>query len=219
MWTPLDVRDRFLEAAEVERRTPRGQWGPSQKLSYYPEYEREFSDKAGWSEQTWQDIYDARNNRPVKPTPSERSRAEEVLFEWTPLVREDRRKLVWFWAHCAAGGGKFSVVYRRMGLRKRTAYDRIDRVWVTLSNRFVNDRRCLRLAGNIESCTLSDPMRGNCCLLNELPEAQSPRSWSDGEASGDHPDIRDFSWAQEQAEREAKRRRKAEAGVPKPETV
>lgn len=219
MWTPLDVRDRFVEAAEVERRTPRGQWGPSQKMGFWPEYEREFEDQTGWSGQTWQDIYDARNGRRIPPTPSERSRAEEVLLEWTPLVREDRRKLVWFWAHCAAGGGKFSAVYRRMGLKHRTAYDRLARVFDSLTALFVNDRRTLRLAGNVDDCTLSGPVRGNCCLLNELPEAQSPRSWSDGEASGDHPDIRDFSWALQQAALEAKRRRKAEAGMPKPETV
>jgi hypothetical protein len=158
----------------------------------------------------------------LPPSPNEISRANEVLLEWTPLVREDRRKLVWFWAHCAAGGGKFTVIYRRMGLKRRTAYDRLDRVWEKLADRFVNDDRTLRLAGDIESCTLSRPSAFIVGTLNELPEAQSPRSWNDGSVSVDQPNIRDFSWAMDQAaraEREAKRRRKAEAGVPKPETV
>jgi hypothetical protein len=218
MWTPLDVRDRFVEAAEVERRSPRGQWGPSQKLSFWPEYKATFEDKAGWGSQRLAEEREMRFRR-LPPSPNEISRANEVLLEWTPLVREDRRKLVWFWAHCAAGGGKFAVVCRRMGWTRRTAYARLDVVFDCLTARFVNDRRILRLAGNVDDCTLSGPVRGNCCLLNELPEAQSPRSWSDGEASGYHPDIRDFSWAMDQAAREAKRRRKAEAGVPKPETV
>jgi hypothetical protein len=47
----------------------------------------------------------------------------------------------------------------------------------------------------------------------------SPTHWIESEELEDRPDLRDFSWAQKQAAREAKRRRKAEVGVPKPETV
>lgn len=215
MWTADDIKARFAEAADVERRSPRGQWGPSQKLSYWPEYQQEFSDQTGWSGQTWQDIYEARNRRRVPPSSIELSRADEVLFEWTPLVAEDRRKLVWFWVHSAAGGVKFAVVCRRMGWVRRTAYDRLDRLFEQLAARFNNDGLLWGSAGDIGSCTLSASGSFNSHTLaqsdlGDMPS--SPRSWSDGSATSDNPEIRDFSWAQHQAERrariEAKKRRK-----------
>jgi hypothetical protein len=35
-----------------------------------------------------------------------------------------------------------------------------------------------------------------------------PTHWKDGETVGDRPDLRDFTWAQKQAAREARRRAK-----------
>lgn len=219
MWTADDVKERFSESASIERRSPRGLWGPSQKLGFWPEYQMEFADYVAQSGDL-DDIKDrvlrlravldreARNNRPVPPSPGEISRANEVLLEWTPLIAEDRRKLVWYWAHSAAGGLNFATVCRRVGWVRRTAYDRLDRVCERLAARFNNAGLLLRVAGDIDGCTHSGPGAFIDCTLNELPEAQSPRSWNDGSTSADQPDIRDFSWAQKQAAREAKRRAK-----------
>lgn len=217
-WTADDVKERFAESASIERRSPRGSWGPSQKLGFWPEIEREFSDLVGWSKQTHRDEQEARNNRRLPPSPGEISRANEVLLEWTPLIAEDRRKLVWYWAHSQAGGLNFATVCRRKGWVRRTAYDRLDRVCERLAARFNNDGLLWRPAGDIDGCTHSGPSAFIDCTLDELPDTQSPRSWNDGSTSADQPDIRDFSWAAKQAEREAKRRRKAEAGVPRKES-
>lgn len=146
--------------------------------------------------------------RRLPPSLNEISRANEVLLEWTPLPAEDRRKLVWYWAHSQAGGLKFAVVCRRMRWVRRTAYDRLDRAFERLAVVFVNDVRMLRFSGDHEDCTLLDGMRPIAGTLDELPEAQSPRSWNDRSFSVGHPDIRDFSWAQSQSRREAKRRAK-----------
>lgn len=218
MWTADDVKERFSESASIERRTPRGSWGPSQKLGFWPEIEREFADLVGWSKQTHRDEQEARNNRRLPPSPGEISRANEVLLEWTPLIAEDRRKLCWYWAHSAAGGLNFATVCRRMGWVRRTAYDRLDRAFERLAANLNNGGLLWRPAGDIDGCTHSGPMRLVDGTLNELPETQSPRSWNDGSTSADQPDIRDFSWAAKQAAREAKRRAKAEAGVPRKES-
>jgi hypothetical protein len=184
-------------------------------VTWWPEYDHEFSDQTGWTKQTWRDIYEARNNRRIPPSPAERSRAEEVLFEWTPLLPEDRRKLVWGWAFSKVGRLTFAAIYRGMGLKHRTAHNRLDRAFEHLAANLNNVGTLWRCAGDIGGCTLLDAVRPIADTLNELPEAQSPRSWNDGSVSVDQPDIRDFSWAQKQAAREAKRRAKSEAGMPK----
>lgn len=210
MWDAITVRDRFAEAAEVERRSPRGPWGPSQKLSFWPEYRATFEDMTGWGSKRLAEEREMRFRR-LPPSPNEISRANEVLLEWTPLVPEDRRKLVWYWAHSQAGGIKFAVICRRMGWVRRTAYDRLERLFERLAANFVNEARFLRLAGDIDGCTLSpvEALIGHTLANSDLDDVPvSPRSWSDGSASADQPEIRDFTWATKQAEREAKRRQK-----------
>jgi hypothetical protein len=208
MWTVDNIRDRFSEAAEVERRSPRGQWGPSQKVGFWPAFCAEFSDQVNWDEATLRDIRETRNNRPRPPSPNAISRANEVLFEWTPLIAQDRRKLVWYWAHSNVGGVKFAVVCRRMGWSRQTAYYRLDQAFERLRDGLNNVLKTLRRSDQIGDCTDFKFERWIDGTLDELPEAKSPRSWSDGSVSVDQPDIRDFSWAAKQAEREAKRRAK-----------
>lgn len=165
-----------------------------------------------------------RNNRRLPPSPGEISRWEEVLCVWTPdyLRDEKERRLVWYWAFCASGGKSFAAVCRKKGWVRRTAYARLDRLFERVAGDLVNDCRFLSDTSDLQDCTGFGFNAFIPGTLNELSGEDipvSPRSWSDGEASGDHPEIRDFSWSMNQAEREAKRRRKAEAGMPRPEAV
>lgn len=177
MWTAEHVRDRFTEAAEVERRSPLGVWGPSTKLGFWPEYKREFSDKAGWSDETWREIREARNRRRIPPSPSETSRAEEVLLDWTPRIREDRRKLVWFWAHSSAGGLYFDKVCKHMGWAKSTAYQRVESVMSRLAGDFVNEGKVLKLDGVSEYRRSAHGEVVSCYQMGVVQPAKSPTAF------------------------------------------
>lgn len=209
------IKDRFIEAADVERRSPRERLGPSTKLGYWPEYQASFEDKAGWGSARLAEEREMRFRR-LPPSAAAISRYEEVLLVWTAeyLDTEYERKLVWFWAFSQSGGRSFSSVCRKKGWARETAYHRLNRLFARISAKVGNEPNSLSYDGNIPDCTTFPPVGLIPCTLNELPEAQSPRSWNDGSTSADQPDMRDFSWAAKQAEREAKRRRKAEAGVP-----
>jgi hypothetical protein len=209
------IKDRFIEAADVERRSPRERLGPSTKLGYWPEYQASFEDKAGWGSARLAEEREMRFRR-LPPSAAAISRYEEVLLVWTAeyLDTEYERRLVWFWAFSKAGGRSFSAICRKKGWSRDTANNRLKRLFARISAKVVNDPNSLSRNGNIPDCTTLPPVGLIPCTLNELPEAQSPRSWNDGSTSADQPDMRDFSWAAKQAEREARKRRKAEAGMP-----
>ena len=212
MWDAITVRDRFAEAAEVERRLPHERSGPSQKLGYWPEFQASFEERVGWGEKRLAEERELRFRR-LPPSSAAISRYEQVLCVWTPeyLYNENERRLVWYWAFCASGGKSFAAVCRKKGWVRRTAYARLDRLFERVAGDLVNDRGMLSSISHLEDCTgfgsiasISGTLANSD--LDDIPV--SPRSWSDGPASVDQPEIRDFTWAEKQAEREAKRRRK-----------
>jgi hypothetical protein len=203
------IKDRFIEAAEVERRSPRERLGPSTKLGYWPEFKATFEDMTGWGSARLAEEREMRFRR-LPPSSAAISRYEEVLLVWTAeyLETEYERRLVWYWAFSKAGGRSFSAICRKKGWSRDTANNRLKRLFARISAKVVNDPNSLSRNGNIPDCTTLRTMGFIPCTLNELPETQSPRSWNDGSTSADQPDIRDFSWAAKQAAREAKRRAK-----------
>lgn len=212
MWTAIAVRDRFAEAAATERRLPHEKAGPSEKMGFWPEFRATFEDMTGWGSKRLAEERELRFRR-LPPSSAAISRWEEVLCIWTPdyLRDEKERRLVWYWAFCASGGKSFAAVCRKKGWVLRTAYARLDRLFERVAGDLVNDCRFLSDTSDLQDCTGFGFNAFISGTLNELSGEDipvSPRFWSDGSASADHPEIRDFTWAEKQAEREAKRRRK-----------
>lgn len=212
MWTATIVRDRFAEAAATERRLPHEKAGPSEKMGFWPEFRATFEDMTGWGSKRLAEERELRFRR-LPPSSAAISRWEEVLCVWTPdyLRDEKERRLVWYWAFCASGGKSFAAVCRKKGWVRRTAYARLDRLFERVAGDLVNDCRFLSDTSDLQDCTGFGFNAFIAGTLNELSGEDipvSPRSWSDGSISTDQPDIRDFTWAEKQAEREAKRRRR-----------
>lgn len=212
MWDAITVRDRFAEAAATERRLPHEKAGPSEKMGFWPEFRATFEDMTGWGSKRLAEERELRFRR-LPPSSAAISRWEEVLCVWTPdyLRDEKERRLVWYWAFCASGGKSFAAVCRKKGWVRRTAYARLGRLFERIAGDLVNDCRFLSDTSDLQDCTGFGFNAFIAGTLNELSGEDipvSPRSWSDGSASADQPEIRDFTWAEKQAGREAKRRQK-----------
>jgi len=206
MWTAEIVRARFVEAADVERRSPLGRFGPSEKTTFWPEYVHSFADMSGWGSKRLAEEREMRFRR-LPPSADAISRYDEVLCEWTPkYVVEDRRRLVWFWAFSAASGHSFSRVCRAFGWQRRTAYDRLERLFVKIAGDLDNDQILLKPTTSNHCCATSSLERQETHTIGQRVTERTESVWSD------LPEQRDFSWAQHQAERrakiEAKKRRK-----------
>jgi hypothetical protein len=141
MWTVEIVKARFFEAADVERRMMVK--GMSSGGNAWPSYSYDAEDMAGWDDQAISDNLERWQGRKVTKSP-ELTRWEEVFFEWTPIIPERRRLLVWRWAQCIVTGQSFSTWCENKGIVRRTAYNRIFRVFDDLTARFRNESRLLR---------------------------------------------------------------------------
>jgi hypothetical protein len=141
MWTAELVKMRFIEAADIERRMLVK--GMSSGGNAWPTYSYDAEDMAGWDDQAIQDNLERWQGRKVTKSP-ELTRWEEVFFEWTMMVREDRRVLIWRWAQCIASGRSFSEWCQRKGINRVTAYKRIERLVEALVSQFRFEARLLR---------------------------------------------------------------------------
>ncbi len=140
MWTIEVVKARFFEAADVERRmVVKGMNGGG---SAWPVYSYDAADMSGWDDQAIADNLERWQGRKVTKSP-ELTRWEEVFFEWTALIPERRRVLVWRWAQCIASGRSFSKYCEDKGLNRSTAYNRMERVFLDLTALFRNEGRRL----------------------------------------------------------------------------
>lgn len=141
MWTVEIVKARFIEAADIERRMLVR--GMSAGGNAWPTYRFDDDDREGWDEQSKQDEVDALRRRLPLATP-ELTRWEEVFFDWTALVPQPRRILVWRWSQCIATGRSFSEWCERKGLVRMTAYNRMEKVFGSLAEQFDLEARLLR---------------------------------------------------------------------------
>lgn len=141
MWTIEIVKARFIEAADIERRMiVKGTGGGG---SAWPAYYYDHEDMAGWDDQAIADNLERWQGRKITKSP-ELTRWEEVFFDWTQLMPEGRRLLVWRWSQAIAGGWSFSEWCQKKGIVRRTAYNRIEKVFLDLAACFGNEARLLR---------------------------------------------------------------------------
>ena len=139
-WTVEVVKARFFEAADVERRMiVKGMSGGG---NAWPSYSYDKEDMAGWDDAAIADNLERWQGRKVTKSP-EITRWEEVFFEWTQLIPEPRRLLVWRWAQCIALGRSFSKYCEDKGIVRATAYNRLERVFENLTIEFRNASRLL----------------------------------------------------------------------------
>jgi hypothetical protein len=141
-WTIEIIKARFIEAADIERRMlVKGMSGGG---NAWPTYGYDEEDRKGWVQEDIDAEKERWSRNKTTATP-EITRWEEVFFEWTALIPESRRVLVWRWAQCRASGRSFSEWCERKGVIRMTAYNRLDKVCGDLEARFRLEARLLRL--------------------------------------------------------------------------
>lgn len=207
-WTPEIVRSRFVEACDTERRLPLG--GGSSSGGYWPAYVHSFEDMNGWGTKRLAEEREMRLAR-TPPSAAAITRFEEVMRWSAALIHDDaRRKIIWTWAACQVSGHSFADRCRKFGWVKMTAYRRLHAVSDAISRNLDNEGVLLRYPD--DKWMLPDqPVSGSSfdilAATDDNGPAVLPTNWTD-DVSDDRPDLRDFSWAQKQAAREAKRRAK-----------
>ncbi|GAC1572954.1 MAG: hypothetical protein NVS3B5_02150 [Sphingomicrobium sp.] len=145
MWDVDLVRERFIEAVDIERRVVVK--GAPRVGNGWPQYKFDQEDRAGWDDAAKQDDLERWQGRKFT-TSAEQSRWQEVVFEWRLLIPVDRRDLVWDFAECRARGWSFSKYCEDNGLVRMTAYNRINRVLEDLAARFSKEGRLLRFSAS-----------------------------------------------------------------------
>lgn len=208
MWTPAIVRSRFIEACDTERRLPQG--GMSSSGGFWPAYVHTFEDMNGWGTKRLAEEREMRFKR-VPPSAAAISRFEEVM-DWSgSMISDDtRRKIIWTWAACQVSGNSFASRCRKFGWVKMTAYRRLHAISDAISRNLNNDAVLLRMPDEkwvLPEQPVSSSSFDMLAATDDEGPAVLPTTWVD-EVSDDRPDLRDFSWAQKQAAREAKRRAK-----------
>lgn len=128
-WTVENIKARWIEAADVERRLHVK--GLPTSGNAWPAY---CYDKTAWDDQAHEDFAEMWRDRRVTRS-DELSRWGEVYFGWTlRFVPEGRRELVWAWSRCNSGvdGRSFSKVCETHGWVKSTSFLRVERTFESL---------------------------------------------------------------------------------------
>lgn len=143
MWTADDVRIRFIEAADTERFLPKP--FTSTGKGFWPQTFYTEEDKEGWTEQ---DQADFAAQRPATRAPAGAISRHAECMDWTATKIQDkmRRHLVWGYAFCRANKRDFGKMCDRRGWVKRTAYDRLHRLWDRVSGELLNNNIMFRPA-------------------------------------------------------------------------
>jgi hypothetical protein len=142
-WTPEIVRSRFVEACDTERRLPLG--GASSSGGYWPAYVHSFEDMNGWGTKRLAEEREMRLAR-TPPSAAAISRFDEVMAWSAVHIHDDnRRKIIWTWAHCQLTGHSFAERCRKFGWVKMTAYRRLHAVSDAISFNLDNAGALLRM--------------------------------------------------------------------------
>lgn len=213
IWTGDLIKARFVEAADTERRLPAVRIAPSITSGWWPEFKYSVADMNGWGGKRLSEHRDQFwANARLAPSAGAVSRHEEVL-SWTAdhIHDEARRRLVWLWAFCTAADRDFGAALRSRGIARSTAYSRLSKLWARMERDFRNVALPLRFPDDKWIGHKTGSSAISCGMIGRESDNAPPISqshWKDDEALEDRPDLRDFSWAQSQASREAKRRAK-----------
>lgn len=123
--TPVEIENRFEEAASVLRRLPDPR--PMGYFSTWPQVVRSAVEAYGWEP--------ARSMR-VPPTPQAISHMEEC-FAWLLWLDPDDARIVWL----RAEGMRWKPICYRMGISRATAWRRWAAALLTISKRLERENR------------------------------------------------------------------------------
>jgi hypothetical protein len=142
MWTPETVKIRFVEAAGTERFLPALRKPTAN--GYWPEFVYLQEDREGWDQQARDDHMEIWQGRGTAKADA-LTRYQECL-SWTieRITDPERRRLVWGFAFCRAYKREFGKWCEKHGRAKSTAYNRLHRIWRSLSDDLNNDNILLR---------------------------------------------------------------------------
>jgi len=192
-WTALLVRERLVEAADTQAHILTERVGPGRIKSLWPVFAKDRNEAYGYGQAEVRYIPDA----------AAISRSEEALAWINALVDEDKaRRIIWARASCEAGKRSFAGWCRKNRIPRRSAYRLSD---------LIHQRVVLSLckAGII----LRYPDYGRVAQhggitggqIDSLSISASPRSFMEDDARPiDVPEVRDMTWAEQQAERRRK---------------
>lgn len=128
-WQADEVRARFVEAAETDRRMPRVRGFRASSGGFWPGYVHSAEDMAGWGTLRLKEhraAFWSGDHR--SPSADAISRMEEVLDWSLRLIHdEERRTLIWAWVFSKVTGRPFRVWCRKTGRNRATAYERIEK--------------------------------------------------------------------------------------------
>lgn len=129
--TADDVKMRFIEAVDTERRLPSGAGGG--KSGFWPDYFHTTEDMNGWGTKRLAEEREMRLRR-IPPSAAAISRYFEVI-DWKMKLIDSiaDRDLIWDYARCAATGRSFSSWCEASGIDRVIAYRRIKRICKAIS--------------------------------------------------------------------------------------
>lgn len=108
MLSSADVKVRFLEAAEVERRLPSDKVKPDGFSTFWPSFKPTRADLNGWGEKRIEEERAAYWTKEAPPSSDEISRYEECLIWKAEYLTEiSHREAIAQWAFCMASGKSF----------------------------------------------------------------------------------------------------------------
>ncbi|MDI1262259.1 MAG: hypothetical protein PS018_03260 [bacterium] len=162
--TELEIAERFILAAETERKLPRSGERPKGYGGYVLQFVHTYADKTGWRREPGDKLMagddplsDERtafwDGRTTRPTASEMSAWEECL-RWTAEALDDarHRRALWAWAFSKVGGRSFSKWCRAEGIHRNTGMTRKNEACERISAHLV--RSVVQNSDNAPICTL-----------------------------------------------------------------
>lgn len=204
--TEDQIKELFIKAAEVDKRLPQTAKPARLKAMALP-YVHDQADQTGWGGQRYEeerlDFWDAKTLR--------LSRNEigiwEAAMETIKLVpSEQHRRALWAWARSEAGGQAFAKWCKNIeGISRQVGNYRRNMAILQITRAF--SRKPLQHNENTEDTDFTfDPEIGD--------KSSNIRVWRPDESKpicGFDEDLRDFSWAQAQAERRRQREKRKAA--------
>lgn len=219
-----EVAERFINAAEIERRMPRSGEKPMGYGSYRLQTVHTYADKAGWRKEKGDFLLAgdnplAQERRSFTDGRSSKVTTEEVetwetCLRWTQdlLQNSQHRRALWAWAFAKAGGKPFSKwCSKTERIHPETGRRRKDRALEQIAAKLSDPeavRECTADAHGAIGDVSGEP--------GSLPEGESgtadAHAWmADGAFTADFASLGDFSWSKRRNQIRRRRQEKKRA--------
>lgn len=145
-WTKEIVFHRYLEAADVLRRLPPVRF-PKEFGNAWPDVLRDMDDIRGHDPDERVREFAAVARR--APPPAAAITRQEEVMDWSNrylAAWPGPRRVLWAASVCAVSNRSFSGLCRKRGWSRATAYRRIDKALIVVSDGLSKDNIVLRLA-------------------------------------------------------------------------